>query len=221
MNPQLKEILSEFNINKINYWIDSGTLLGIIREGDVLKNDKDIDISLHIDQIDKLNNILSNIRKLGYRIRYELYNGIPYKYKFYPKTNIGELRVDINIYNQKNESYLWCPVNYFFKPNNVLFKHFQKIIKFLWRKVFTKIEINKFPYNKSKKTYTWIIPYKYYNGITYSDRYSCKMFAEYKDYLKYRYGNWEIPSKEWNLFRDDGGIISKSPEILLKDNYKR
>jgi phosphorylcholine metabolism protein LicD len=46
INESLSYISKLLNKNSIEYWADSGTLLGIKREGELLKHDPDIDISL-------------------------------------------------------------------------------------------------------------------------------------------------------------------------------
>ena len=56
------EILEE---KEIRYFIDHGTLLGIVRDGDIIPWDDDIDISIHEDDIDKtVCQIKRNISKL-------------------------------------------------------------------------------------------------------------------------------------------------------------
>jgi hypothetical protein len=129
----------------------------------------------------------------------------------YPN-NKNNLRVDINVYKEKKNEYLFSPLTCFFDYKGFFLKKYQKIIKFFWRKVFKIIETNKFPYNTVKKNYTWIIPIKYYDNIIYNEKFSCYIFKDSKSYLKYRYGQWETPQKQWNLFNDDGGFIKERPE---------
>jgi len=211
MNIQLKFFLNILNKHKIKYWVDSGTLLGLIREGDILDHDKDLDIGIHYNNINCFIQLIPKIKLQKYRVRYELYNGIPVKFKMYPQIK-EDLRIDINVYKEKENEYLFSPLTCFIEPDGLFFKQYQKIIKFFWRKVFKVIETNKFPYNTVKQTYTWIIPIKYYNNITYNEIFSCYIFKDSESYLKYRYGTWKIPKKQWKLFKDDRGFIKNSPE---------
>lgn len=41
--------ISAFNDNKVNYWLDFSTLLGIIRDGDIILGDNDVDICINDD----------------------------------------------------------------------------------------------------------------------------------------------------------------------------
>jgi len=214
MNRQLENILNIFNDKKLNYWVDSGTLLGLIREKKLLKQDKDIDIGIHTNQLDQLISIIPKINTLGYKSRYELYNGRISKYKFYSKNKNFDRMIDLNIYQEKENDYLWCPVTCFKKPTSTFNKKYQKIIKYFWRHVFKKIETNKSPYNNIKDTYCWIIPINFYKNIIHNNEFNCNIFNEFKSYLEYRYGNWEVPNYDWDLFRDDGGIRKENPIIL-------
>lgn len=63
----LAEIVKILNDNKIYYWVDAGTLLGIVRDGGFIENDTDIDISVVIDNPDLLYKILQDN---GYNIWY-------------------------------------------------------------------------------------------------------------------------------------------------------
>jgi len=56
IREMLRNIIPILNINKVRYWVDCGTLLGIIREGDIIKWDHDGDISYFysLDQWKKL-----------------------------------------------------------------------------------------------------------------------------------------------------------------------
>ncbi|MFJ6210785.1 LicD family protein [Lysinibacillus sp. NPDC092081] len=47
-----------FNQHNVNYFIDAGTLLGIIREQDLIKWDNDIDLCIPFDDVEKVQQIL-------------------------------------------------------------------------------------------------------------------------------------------------------------------
>ncbi len=62
----LQDIASLFEANDIVYWIESGTLLGIVRDGTFLPAHPDIDIAIHATSQEQL---LSLSRKLWFRYR--------------------------------------------------------------------------------------------------------------------------------------------------------
>ena len=70
-NIALDQIISILNNNNINYWIDWGTLLGIIRDNKLFDWDHDIDISFYYKDISKVINIFEVLKDFGYTIKVE------------------------------------------------------------------------------------------------------------------------------------------------------
>ena len=55
-----------FDTNQIDYFIECGTLLGAIREGNILRGDQDADFHLSTNSLQKLRNNLYKLEKLGF-----------------------------------------------------------------------------------------------------------------------------------------------------------
>lgn len=60
MNYLLHKVVDIMNENSIPYYLDCGTLLGCIRENELMEKDTDIDITIHLSYWDKLNAINFN-----------------------------------------------------------------------------------------------------------------------------------------------------------------
>jgi len=54
MNYLLKKVVDILDKNNIPYYLDCGTLLGVIRENNLMEKDTDIDITIHLSMWDKL-----------------------------------------------------------------------------------------------------------------------------------------------------------------------
>ena len=50
LSKMLYDIIESLNKNNVDYWVDYGTLLGLVRDGDVILGDNDIDISLRFNK---------------------------------------------------------------------------------------------------------------------------------------------------------------------------
>ena len=81
----LAKILEDLSIN---FFIDSGALLGIYRDGDIIKWDWDIELSFYdYELIDNMGKIIENVVKNGFLIhkidknnnKLEIYRGVPYE----------------------------------------------------------------------------------------------------------------------------------------------
>ena len=69
-SKKLEEML--FNVVKlleeegVEYWLDFGTLLGLVRDGAIIEWDEDVDISIWQTSYDKLEKIKPKLVELGY-----------------------------------------------------------------------------------------------------------------------------------------------------------
>lgn len=57
MNYLLRKVVDILNENNIPYYLDCGTLLGLIRENSLMEKDSDIDVTIHLSYWNKLNSI--------------------------------------------------------------------------------------------------------------------------------------------------------------------
>lgn len=69
----LANIDREFVKNDITYWIDGGTLLGQVRHGGLMKWDDDADIVIPNTEIDKVWELESTFKKLGYKMSWGIW----------------------------------------------------------------------------------------------------------------------------------------------------
>lgn len=61
----LKELVETLNKYNFKYFLDFGTLLGIVRDGKIIEWDSDIDISIYSNELDKLKKIIEkNLEEL-------------------------------------------------------------------------------------------------------------------------------------------------------------
>lgn len=162
----------------VGYWLESGTLLGVVREGRLLPWDSDLDISIRSSDICKLKRALPELWLRGLRIRCERFvcdSGAANKgdiriVKLRNRKRIvsrGEILLDIFIKYPDDEFYYWA----------------------VGKRV-----------NIFKK-----VPRKFYDSLeTVSfDGKSYPVPSEVDSYLTARYGDWKTPVKEWDYLKDD------------------
>jgi len=172
--------LEKYNIP---YWLEGGTLLGIIRENRLLPWDNDLDISIRSEDFDRLRRILPKF----------FYRGMIAKVREHkiddPPFQKGEVRL-IKVYATK---YL------FFKSPLVL-------------DIFVKKKLDDQYYwvvgvkRRAKKA----VPARFYDELT-TVQFNNKTYSIPKltdEYLTYRYGDWRTPVKTWNYIKDDQSTVS-------------
>ena len=173
-------LLEKYNIP---YWLEGGTLLGIIRENRLLPWDNDLDISIRSEDFDRLRRILPKFYYRGMiaKVREHKIDDPPFQK--------GEVRL-IKVYATK---YL------FFKTPLVL-------------DIFVKKKLDDQYYwvvgvkRRAKKA----VPARFYDELT-TVQFNHKTYSIPKltdEYLTYRYGDWRTPVKTWNFIKDDQSTVS-------------
>lgn len=102
---EVKEILDKYNIE---FWLDFGTLLGFVRQGDFLLTDPDIDIGVKREEKEKIINILNELEKIGNLSivsRVEYANSVPYLAGL--KIYRGDTWIDIAFYFKFEDKRIW------------------------------------------------------------------------------------------------------------------
>jgi len=135
----LKDVTDLLDKHNIEYWLEGGTLLGIIRENRLLPWDNDMDISIKEEYSEKL---FSVINQLNYRVRSKTFDkdNDPFK--------CGVKRI-VKVRNSK----------FFFFRGDVcldIFIKFKKEDKYYWQVGTKRKSIDKVYYDE-------IIPYKFDN----------------------------------------------------------
>ena len=227
LDPNFIEVINIFNINNIPYWICQGTLLGIVRDNNLIEWDHDIDIAVWSDIVKK-DYIVNLLSKENFKMRraFMVKNDVIYFIK-----NGGKI-VDVNFYkkiklNLNNKEMAYCE---WLVPRNILMKlvdalatadkyngKFKKVIKsfsftqkpfFILKKLLISFGLF---YKKSGYT----APIEYFQNIKKINFHGLEINIPIKseEYLKYVYGpNWKIPKKnyDWQNAKDSPSTIWKS-----------
>lgn len=179
----LATVTSILDRNGIISWLESGTLLGVVRENRLLPWDNDVDISIDVSDAGKLLAILNRFRLRGYYVRIKRYREAvgPYHQgdlrivKIHNRRQLvakGPVMVDIIIKAKSGDSYYWGV-----GEKNFVFKS---------------------------------VPARFYDAlatINFNGR-DYWIPRDYDDYLTYRFGEWRIPRRQWRYLHDDLAIIN-------------
>jgi phosphorylcholine metabolism protein LicD len=209
------EVINLLKKSRISYWLCHGTLLGIIRDGNLIPWDHDIDIAVWCKK-----DIKKKLKKLMLKNKFKL------KKKYFVEDDLltfikkGGREVDINFYHRKiinseQMAYVkwYIPKNFFFKIIDALSAAsiYKGKLDFLINKLkltepaFHWLKIILIKNNIFYKTLGYTQPLNLlknfkeikFKGLSVSVPY----FSE--EYLKYVYGpNWKKPIKKYNWIKD-------------------
>jgi lipopolysaccharide cholinephosphotransferase len=173
----------------VDYWLESGTLLGVVREGRLLPWDHDVDITIRIEDLPRIINKLKSFHfKYGYRVEIVVNRADATPLKK------GDVRL---IKIQSRRLFVlpgWAQLDMFVK-----IKHDDKMY---W-------SIRNRALKSAPAHFTDNLAVIEFNSRTY------KVPKDSRGYLAYRFGDdWETPKKDYDNIRDD-----KSVEQLLDPLY--
>lgn len=232
MYTKISSILDEIFQDK--WFLDSGSLLGIVRDHKFLSSDSGIDLSVIINSYadNRIEQVREKFEKLGFITSRYVWNGITYKYCFSPNSKMDFLyAVDLHLFVLSAGEYV-CPqvsLNYnkglVIKKLDVFLRNVRKgnsihrsntfsgRLKWCVAKIYRDLRYFNKPMDMSKyvkhncgDTYFWVIPSQMYHGTAYSEHIRLREILSPEDYLQYRYGDWRTPNPNWNTIRDDGAI---------------
>jgi phosphorylcholine metabolism protein LicD len=222
----LKQIKNVLDKNNIEFWLDTGTLLGAVREKRILPWDYDIDLGAWYEDISKIENVFDEIEKLNYEVCY-------FPNEKCIKILKEDCEIDINLYQQEkdNATKTWYVNNkmgkifdylrWILRVDQVNLKRSkmpETLTKILMvkRKIIPKKSREKIAksidslYNKKGCNLVSIsIPKKYFTDLSEIEFYNTKFKAPSKieDYLLLRYGkDWRTPKKDYVYYKDDKSI---------------
>ena len=171
----------------IKYFLEGGTLLGIVRDGDLLPWDHDVDISIDYSDAEKLDKLRWRFYFMGYRLTCRK-----------GRKSYGPIKQnDYRIFKLKPLGYSFLKM--FYAP-------FAE--KMVVLDIFVKKDDDKYTYWQSMGKFLRVDKSHYESHETI-DFMGYKLTApyNYKDYLTAKYGDWSVPVKEWHCKDDEKTIV--------------
>ncbi|WP_010662160.1 LicD family protein [Marinilabilia salmonicolor] len=181
------KMIDTFEHFNINYFLEGGTLLGIVRDQNLLPWDHDIDFSINPSDLQKILNLRWYFLRRGY------------------KFSVRKSKKDVGPF-KKGDIFL-IKIKPLFK---FLFKEFSPFInsEILVCDLFIKKTDGDFYYWQAKDRVMKVDAkyYETYDKIKFLGR-DLRVPAHYKDYLTEKYGDWSVPVKEWDCGVNEKTII--------------
>jgi len=217
---ELVEIAEILNTARTKWWVDSGTLLSLYRDGQLfaIDRDKDFDIGMLAESEMNLISVLPKFQQMGFRVGRRRFCGEVVKYWLKAPRGSGRKDLDIKLHRFINDDAV-CPgawvaidgelVKVLQAPANLC----KLGIGYAWRRRFRSSW--RLPLLRvSFRVTSWVIPARFLNELTEVELagHRFPVPTPVEDYLSYRYGDWRLPTSDWNTQRDDGGLRLTAPE---------
>ena len=202
--------------HKIPYCMDSGVLLGLMREGKLLNHEKDIDLQMWSDNKEKIIEIVPELNALGWKVTIWRYKGLIYQFRIQRPSKIP---IHIMLFRKYGE-WAWCPAgratgNPFSSViGKKLYSAFIKIRRIIRNKLVIT-DVSQWPWKIRRDLGTWWVPAEFFEYTTYHERYKVYIPEKWDKYLEYRYGNWRFPVEDWDFWKQDGALKNKLPDLVV------
>ncbi len=171
---------------KIVYHLEGGTLLGIVRDGELLPWDHDVDISILANDVDRFMSNLRFFYSKGYKISFRK-----------SATSIGPfVKGELSLFKIKR-----------FIPSLIKFFYPWYLENYVVLDIFVKAKDETYTYWQAQGKLLRV-ENKYYESfetINYRNE-KLKIPNNFKDYLTQKYGDWSVPVKEWECGKDEKAI---------------
>ena len=206
-------ILHEYNIP---YCMDSGVLLGLMRDGKLFDHEKDVDLQMWAEHEERLRKLLPVFREQDYKVTIWLYKDLIYQYRFIKE---GYIPIHLMLFRKAGDR-AWCPAGRGIGPPyprmlTTRFYRYFVIARKRLRERLVATDVSHHPWKIRRDLGTWWIAAKYFENVTYHEKYETYIPGQWQEYLTYRYGNWRFPDLQWDFWINDGGLLHLPPEEVV------
>ena len=181
---QFTEIIDLLNELGTPYHLEGGTLLGIVRDNNLLPWDDDTDLSINMEHLGEFHEAHKAIKALGWRTK------LRYFKEDTPFSKAGDIRV------LKISDYWLANLKGLIRMD--IFLKYPTEEYFCWSAADRYMRVNK----------------EYYTGfdiISWNGR-DLRVPKNYKAYLTEKFGNWAIPNKSWSA-KGEGTVFGSPSHI--------
>jgi len=201
------------NANNLPYCMDSGVLLGLMRDGKLFDHEKDVDLQMWADYEEDLRKALPVFREAGYQVTIWLYKGLIYQYRFLKE---GYIPVHLMLFRRYGE-WAWCPAGEGIGPPfpRRITRHFYPYFVIARKRLRDKLiatDVSAYPWKFRRSLGTWWVPAEYFDNTFYHEEFETFIPEKWREYLGFRYKDWQFPRRKWNFWRRDGALKRVMPE---------
>ena len=219
----LRDIKDLFDKHAISYWLDSGTLLGAVRDGKLIEWDSDVDLGVWDNDVHRIISIFPEFNRRGFDIVLNRKLGVMEITRFNTK-------IWFCLYRRKGD-YAWVVwlirkgkwiekiADRFKDISNVraYVRHkesFVRKVKYLSSLLPSTLKqlvtyIAWITYCRVSFIFPIVVPKRYFEKLSTIRFYGIvfSIPSEVEKYLEYRYGSdWKTPKRKWIHYKDDGAI---------------
>ena len=213
---EIDKLLANLRLSAI---IDSGTLLGLTREGELIPGDNDLDLSALDWGREDIRRTMEALREIGFATRLKFIAGKPTAIFGWRRRDA--LLMSISLFSSRANGYFWKPAD--FVPTFVrrsteevstALRAAKKLVRLrrysqAWQSATGRVDRVWFLHSQSRRVFgLWVVPESFFIRVHVASGYTSLYIPDdVEGYLMLCYGeNWRTPNGNWNTWRDDGRV---------------
>lgn len=215
-SPQLEELAAVASRHGLRAWADTGTALGLAREGGAIHAPgvDDIDLSVWEDDVRLLDEVGQELERLGYSQERWYWRGLLFKRKFFRRGDPHSYPVDFKLYRPFG-GVCWTPLVY----------HRRVRTKPLWRAARSLREraerasrdrhLGRWPLGLWIGVHTFVVPAHHFLDLQAWQGTKVLMPSDLEGLLSLHYGDWRRPVSPWDSVNQDGAVRRGHPATVI------
>ena len=215
---EIREVGSVLEASGMTWWVNSGTLLGLYRDGRLLPWDSDVDLSVwHED--DGWNEALDGLRRAGWRIQVRSRRGEPYIAKMsHRESSLPEVHVER--FRRSGEQ-AWRPVPHPWSPpfaeGSLRWRAARFLalpLRWVWHctaLVDRSVRLERTAERLGFRCASFAAPARFFDDLGAVAGLPAPRDVD--GFLTWRYGKWRVPVRKWEFRRDDPAYVSPSQSL--------
>ncbi|TVR15581.1 MAG: hypothetical protein EA401_02565 [Planctomycetota bacterium] len=222
---QLQTVIDVLHAQGLRCWIDTGTLLGLVRHKQILPWDRDIDISCFAHNRDSATKAMQQLAtEYGYKMQTRSYRGQIFKIELMPKNRSDYVKIDLSFWWVSGDwaySLMVCNMPLRLRRNSLLWWLAQTVrqpmIHLVWPPLKRSRSLHLPLLGVNIGIYLWRVPCSALAKLSSIEinSFAYPAPADWESYLTFRYGNWRVPKRDWLAPIDDGASLLVPPEDQL------
>ncbi len=216
LSPQLEELADVASSVGLRTWADTGTALGLARQGAAIHapGKDDIDLSVWVDDLHTLSAAAEALQERGYVQERWYWRGLLFKRKFFRPHDPDSYHVDFKIYRRFGQR-CWTPLVY----------HRRVRTKPLWRaaRALRLRAERSSPDRHLGSTrlglwigiHTFVVPSHHFERLVAWEDTALLMPSGLDVLLTLHYGDWRTPVSPWNSVTQDGAVHLGTPTAVI------
>ena len=220
LNDRLSEVDQILTKLHLQAMVDSGTLLGLIRDGDVIAFDNDLDLTAVNWSESDVARFTRLLKDCGFVTRHTLFAG---KQTALDGWRRGDpLHINVSLFSSQAHGFFWkfgwistaktqrlSPHSGSLRP---LLRQLVRLRRHSqsWQSLVSSIDQLWLLNPRSHRALgLWVIPEHFFTELASLGELSAlKIPAAVEEYLAYTYGeDWRTPSRSWNTWLQDGRVV--------------